>query len=108
MRSMTPRPFLLIFTLLLVGGAIFAIETRFGVAGPVETRAEAPPQDATGRTTPERVRPAGSEELERKEAEVRLAEEIVAPTGYINTDGVSIEAARGEKVVLVDFWTYSC
>jgi thiol-disulfide isomerase/thioredoxin len=33
---------------------------------------------------------------------------IVAPTGFINTDGVSIRDAAGEKVVLLEFWTYSC
>lgn len=46
--------------------------------------------------TPEKVQPGGS------------GEEIVAPAGFINTDGVSIKEARGEKVVLVDFWTYTC
>ena len=30
------------------------------------------------------------------------------PTGFINTDGVSIKEAAGEKVVLLEFWTYSC
>jgi thiol-disulfide isomerase/thioredoxin len=120
-RSRTPRPFLLVLTLLLVVGAIVAIELRFDAAG---TQAAAPtsaaqenegvpaanrtseghrdqedgPSDA--RTTPERI--------ERKEAEFQRAEEIVAPTGFINTDGVSINEARGEKVVLVDFWTYAC
>ena len=29
-------------------------------------------------------------------------------TGLINTDGVSIKEAAGEKVVLVEFWTYTC
>jgi len=48
------------------------------------------------------------ERIERKEAEFQRAEEIVAPTGFINTEGVSINEARGEKVVLVDFWTYAC
>ena len=30
------------------------------------------------------------------------------PTGFINTHGVSIKEAAGEKVVLLEFWTYSC
>jgi thiol-disulfide isomerase/thioredoxin len=138
MRLMTPRPFLLVLTLLLVVGAIVAIELRFGVAGPVNTQAADPTPAAQenegtptanqadasegrrgredgsspapgGRTTPEKVQPGGSEErIERKEAEFPRAEEIVAPTGFINTKRVSINEARGEKVVLVDFWTYAC
>jgi cytochrome c biogenesis protein CcdA/thiol-disulfide isomerase/thioredoxin len=37
------------------------------------------------------------------------APELVAPDGYVNTDGqpITLGAYRG-KVVLVDFWTYSC
>jgi thiol-disulfide isomerase/thioredoxin len=113
---MTPRPFLLVLTLLLVVGAICVIELRFGGRGntqadppPTAGREDGSPQDAGGRTTPQKVQPAGSKELiGRKEAEFQRAQEIVAPTGFINTEGVSINEARGEKVILVDFWTYAC
>ena len=38
-----------------------------------------------------------------------LAPEITDPTGFINTDkNISIHGLIGRKVVLVDFWTYSC
>lgn len=121
---MTPRPFLLVLTLLLVVGAIVVIELRLG--GPVNTQADPPPtagraseghrdrengssSAAGGRTTPEKGQPARSKGLiGRKEAKFQRAEEIVAPTGFINTEGVSINEARGKKVVLVDFWTYAC
>jgi len=38
------------------------------------------------------------------------AKEIVAPAGFINTvDGeITIEKLIGKKIILVDFWTYSC
>ncbi|MDX1535538.1 MAG: redoxin family protein [Candidatus Spechtbacterales bacterium] len=36
------------------------------------------------------------------------AKEIVNPSGFINTDGVSVEELIGKKVILIDFWTYSC
>lgn len=34
--------------------------------------------------------------------------EITNPSGYVNTDGIKIGDLIGKKVVLVDFWTYSC
>jgi thiol-disulfide isomerase/thioredoxin len=43
-----------------------------------------------------------------KEGRYPRAREIAGSTGVINTDGVSIKDAIGEKVVLVEFWTYSC
>lgn len=37
------------------------------------------------------------------------APEITDPSGYINTDTpINIEQFKGKKVVLIDFWTYSC
>ena len=43
-----------------------------------------------------------------KEDEYTRVGEIAGSTGLINTDGVSLKSAAGEKVVLVEFWTYSC
>ncbi|MDQ2671781.1 MAG: redoxin domain-containing protein, partial [Actinomycetota bacterium] len=48
------------------------------------------------------------ERIAIKEDEFQRAREITGSTGFINTDGVSIKDAVGEKVVLVEFWTYSC
>jgi thiol-disulfide isomerase/thioredoxin len=38
------------------------------------------------------------------------AKELVSPDGYINTGGqpITIGGLLGKKVILVDFWTYSC
>lgn len=46
----------------------------------------------------------------KKEKEYDRYAEIVLPSGYINTDGkpLSIGELVGKKVILVDFWTYSC
>ncbi len=45
-----------------------------------------------------------------KSMRYQKAPEISNPSGFINTAGVPITIAqfRGKKVVLVDFWTYSC
>ncbi|KND47112.1 MAG: hypothetical protein AB199_01630 [Parcubacteria bacterium C7867-004] len=39
-----------------------------------------------------------------------LAQELVAPDGYLNTGDkpITIASLVGKKVILVDFWTYSC
>lgn len=42
----------------------------------------------------------------RKEAGFVRPKEIADPTGFINTDGVSLNDSLGEKVTLVDFWAY--
>lgn len=38
------------------------------------------------------------------------AHELVLPDGYLNTGGapISLSDLKGRKVVLIDFWTYSC
>ena len=47
---------------------------------------------------------------EEKLARYEPAKEITTPDGFINTDGkpVTIGEFIGKKVILVDFWTYSC
>ncbi len=44
----------------------------------------------------------------KKSGQYEIAKEITTPDGYINTSGVTIGEFVGKKVVLVDFWTYSC
>ncbi|MBI4992501.1 MAG: redoxin family protein [Candidatus Harrisonbacteria bacterium] len=36
------------------------------------------------------------------------AVEITTPDGFVNTDKITISELIGKKVILVDFWTYSC
>jgi len=48
------------------------------------------------------------EVLEQKRANYDKAKPLTNPTGYINTDNVSIEENIGDKVILLDMWTYSC
>jgi len=46
--------------------------------------------------------------IQEKEKIYPAAKEIVAPAGFINVDNVKIQDLIGKKVILVDFWTYSC
>jgi thiol-disulfide isomerase/thioredoxin len=49
-----------------------------------------------------------SEAVEMKEDNFQRAKPLVEPTGFINADNVSIEENVGNKVILLDMWTYSC
>ncbi|MFZ1020172.1 MAG: redoxin family protein, partial [Minisyncoccia bacterium] len=51
-----------------------------------------------------------AERIKIKSSEYQVAPEITDPSGFINTDGepITISQFKGKKVVLVDFWTYSC
>ena len=74
----------------------FATSTPPPDAGVVATSTP-PTQDA-----PIRVR--------AKAAAYLAAPEIIDPSGFVNTDGkpITIGEFKGKKVVLIDFWTYSC
>jgi len=123
MNSLTPRPVLLALATLLIIGAIVFIEFRFGRASSDETQAQVDPAPVAKTSEPvaepnpevedkaaskEAEREDAAERIARKEAEFPRANEIIAPTGFINTEGVSIGENLGEKVVLLEFWTYSC
>jgi len=114
MRSLAPKPVLLVLATLLIVGAIAFIEFQFGKAVPDDTQAQVdpPPAESIGEPTTEPPRTAEgqsvAERIAGKEAEFSRAKEIIGPTGFINTDGVSIGENLGEKVVLLEFWTYSC
>lgn len=145
MRWITPRPILLGLTLMLVIGAIAAIELRVGTPGAnsadVRARADERSEDVSrsaGKTKDEtgvsgeaKEQPASDDtersgapdrdasekpknavsdakRLANKDGIYEQAKEITGSAGLINTDGVSIKEAAGEKVVLIEFWTYTC
>ncbi|MDP4010295.1 MAG: redoxin domain-containing protein [Candidatus Spechtbacteria bacterium] len=46
--------------------------------------------------------------IAEKSKKYELAKEISTPDGFINTDSITIAELIGKKIILVDFWTYSC
>ncbi len=92
MDAMTRRS-LLILALLLVGAGIFYLEAQ----GPprIDQSQAVIPQDNTSKD-------AG------KAAQYARAKEFVQPSGFLNTEPFQLKDVIGEKVVLIDFWTYSC
>ena len=136
MKLLAPRPILLALTLVLVAGAIAFVEFRLDAGDaqaypqPAEKQPKLDPQptkkasgekavsessdDTEKPASPERAEdekpePAVSdaERISRKAAEYLQAEEIQESFGLTNTDGISIKEAAGEKVVLLEFWTYT-
>jgi thiol-disulfide isomerase/thioredoxin len=88
------RNILLVVALLLVGGAIYYLQSNkvnLGdqLAVSVQPRAAAMDKESKTRLYP-------------------LAKEITTPDGYINGDKINVSNYIGQKVVLLDFWTYSC
>lgn len=45
---------------------------------------------------------------EEKAQQFDSAKEITSPDGFVNTERITIGEHVGDKVVLIDFWTYSC
>jgi thiol-disulfide isomerase/thioredoxin len=106
----------LIVALVLIGGAIYVLEG--GKATP-------PPQAANGvsadinlqtiqkdleNTTSSNTQTTTTKKayIPREEKNHPLAKEITDPQGFINTAPLTIKSLIGKKVILVDFWTYSC
>ncbi len=148
MRSVAPRPILLVLILALVVCAIAFIELRLDAGGsapagqnpdpsPTEEQAQAEPtvveetsrsgkdgreevklspacgtQDPGSRERPGSGRPdravSDAQRIERKEDQHQRAEEIVDPSGFVNAEDFSVREAAGEKVILLEFWTYTC
>ncbi|MGH7249898.1 MAG: redoxin domain-containing protein, partial [Minisyncoccia bacterium] len=54
--------------------------------------------------------PSEAERVKAKSLIYAQAPEITSPSGFVNTNGAPITFSqfKGKKVVLVDFWTYSC
>ena len=103
------KPYILIVVIMLIIGAIYFINSssvKRGGAGEVIT--------VTPRTTfsPESKNNISGNflSLQKKSKKYKLAKEITTPDGFINTNGdpISISDLIGKKVILVDFWTYSC
>ena len=70
-------------------------------------------EDTNVSTSANEVTTPVKEDVSRTNAKVGTytrAPEIVNPSGFVNTDGkpITFGEFKGKKVVLVDFWTYSC
>ena len=90
---MEKRRLILIVTLIIIAVAIVYIG-QFS-----------PPKSFTGTAVTPGARTAINEEKARL---YPFAKEIAKPSGFVNGDNITIGSLIGKKVILVDFWTYSC
>jgi len=85
---------------LIAVGALVAIAL---VIGFIET---SKPEQAN--SVAQEVALDANERTAQKDAQYERAKEITTPDGFINTEPLTISEYIGKKVILVDFWTYSC
>ncbi len=94
----TTKNAVLVFALILIAGAIFFLESGKNPRMPGAS------QDIAVSATGERAAVIAA-----KAGKYDKAKELAGVTGYINAnDGFKLADVIGKKVILVDFWTYSC
>tara|TARA_Y100000310_G_C20638416_1_gene792501 strand:- start:581 stop:1657 length:1077 start_codon:yes stop_codon:yes gene_type:complete len=86
---------ILTIALILIITTIFYLEGKRPVVGPINPDVDIPIEETSKR-------------IEQKSKKYERAKELVSPEGYINTDPITISELIGKKVILVDFWTFSC
>jgi len=117
----TDHPLALAVVVALLLGTVVALESGMltgrpapqGAASQVENgtgadNATTTLTDSQGRLIAERAYEAVPARIERKRANLSRAHEIQEPTGFINAEDVALSEQLGEKVILVEVWTYGC
>lgn len=91
----TTRKIILVFVAVVIIGAIVFFESR---------KVEVSPGDIKESD----IIKVDIMTKEEKAKKYDIAKEISSPDGFINTDGITVQELIGKKVILIDFWTYSC
>jgi len=103
------RTIFLVIGVTAIIGAIFYLESlkapriispRGSSAAPSAPLAPLARQDASA--------PDRSQAIKDKAAKYPTAHEFVSPSGFINAEKFKLADLIGKKVILLDFWTYSC
>jgi len=97
---------------LIIGSIVFiqSAKTRPTVLeGTSDIRIESiNPESNSASSSEEKIILPSSQTLTVKKTTYPRAKEFVAPSGYSNTDPFLLKDVIGKKVILLDFWTYSC
>jgi thiol-disulfide isomerase/thioredoxin len=103
MSNAARNALLIIVIALIVASIIFLESQKVRMFGPSVGAIDAVDLNATSTM----VRTPDFETLKEK---YPVAKELVAPDAYINTgdEPITVASQIGKKVVMIDFWTYSC
>jgi thiol-disulfide isomerase/thioredoxin len=98
---MTKKLLLLFVAVAAIVAAIYVLETRkqreaANVPVSVAYSLEIAPQGVDAKRIAE------------KKMKYERAKEFISPEGYVNTEPFRLSDVIGKKVILIDFWTYSC
>lgn len=124
----TRHPVALVVTLLLIVAAVGVLDPGLlGLSAGTETdavervspAAEPPAEtrpfrqgadltDESGRILAERLYNGTPERIDRKRAQYDRAREIRDPTGFINAGSLNLSQYVGQRVILIEFWTFGC
>ena len=100
------RSIILVVVLVVIGGTIWFLESKkpLELSGPAANVLNSPILSSGTASSSE----SRGGILTEKAKEFPKAKEIVDPTGFINTPPFKLSDIVGKKVILIDFWTYSC
>jgi thiol-disulfide isomerase/thioredoxin len=90
---------------------IIALVLIIGIIWYIETQKPPVPETATGSSLVSSMSTSSADYSTRvadKAAKYPQAKELAGITGYINSDSFKLADLVGKKVILLDFWTYSC
>lgn len=105
------RRIFLIVTLIFIAGAIFYFESQKVDVSPIDLGDATIEIDSNRNTqiTDTMEKEDRSAIVETKAKKYERAKELTRIAGYVNTDKtLNITDLIGKKVVLIDFWTYTC
>src|SRR5438105_8228330 len=113
---MTNKPIALLLVLILIVGAIWYLDsTKINIPQGGQTIALTTPAPTVSSSNESASTSSVINKLEDRTAILRTkaskfssAVELVPGGQFINSDPFTLKQLVGKKVVLVDFWTYSC
>ncbi|PIN79683.1 thiol-disulfide isomerase [Candidatus Woesearchaeota archaeon CG10_big_fil_rev_8_21_14_0_10_34_8] len=97
---MKTKKIILIIAVILIVSVIIYFESTKPEVGKISRDTEIKIQETSNL--------ADSGRIAIKAEKYERAKELVNPEGYINIDNITIAENLGKKVILIDFWTYSC
>jgi thiol-disulfide isomerase/thioredoxin len=109
MAKMNSKTILLVIAIALIVGAIAWLQHAKSGSSMMGERMEltAPPM-MEGNTSQAMMRDDDRERIAAKEQRYPRGVEISNPTGFVNSEAFNLSEHVGKRVIIVDFWTYSC